>query len=450
MATLEIRDLHVSVEEAPAAAGDPARRRSDRVSRADPRDHGPERLRQVDPRVLDRRSPEVPGDQRVGDPGRRGRAGDDRGRAGPGRAVPGHAVPGRGARRVGVELPAHGDDRGPRRGAEAARLGQGAARAMAELAIDPAFAQRNLNEGFSGGEKKRHEILQLELLKPKIAILDETDSGLDIDALQGRVRGHQPGPGAGQDHGVLLITHYTRILRYVKPDFVHVFVGGRIVDGAARSWPRSWRTRATRSIADQTRGRPGMTFDVARIRKDFPILDRACGAGSRWSTWTARTPRRSRARSSTRWTTSTSSTTRTSTGPATSSARRPPRPTRAPGSRSASSSARGRDRGRVHQEHLRGDQPGRLLDGQRDRRRSGPVQARPRRRDRHHRDGAPLQHRPVAAALPAHRRHAALVRGDPGRPARPVATRRADQRRAPSWSRWCTSPTCWAPSTRSA
>jgi Fe-S cluster assembly ATP-binding protein len=101
--------------------------------------------------------------------------------------------------------------------------------AMAALSIDPAFAERNLNEGFSGGEKKRHEILQLELLNPKIAILDETDSGLDIDALKvvaegiNRFRG-QP------DHGVLLITHYTRILRYVQPDFVHVFVGGRIVE----------------------------------------------------------------------------------------------------------------------------------------------------------------------------------------------------------------------------
>jgi Fe-S cluster assembly ATP-binding protein len=100
---------------------------------------------------------------------------------------------------------------------------------MERLSMDPAFAQRNLNEGFSGGEKKRHEILQLELLKPKMAILDETDSGLDIDALKvvsegiNRFRA-QPG------HGVLLITHYTRILRYVKPDFVHVFVAGRIVE----------------------------------------------------------------------------------------------------------------------------------------------------------------------------------------------------------------------------
>jgi Fe-S cluster assembly ATP-binding protein len=99
---------------------------------------------------------------------------------------------------------------------------------MEELSIDPEFAQRNLNEGFSGGEKKRHEILQLELLDPKIAILDETDSGLDIDALKVVAEGINRFR-AGDDHGVLLITHYTRILRYVKPDFVHVFVGGRIV-----------------------------------------------------------------------------------------------------------------------------------------------------------------------------------------------------------------------------
>ena len=100
--------------------------------------------------------------------------------------------------------------------------------AMEKLQIDPAFAQRNVNEGFSGGEKKRHEIVQLELLKPKLAILDETDSGLDIDALRvvsgGISRVRQTGTT-----GLLLITHYTRILRYIKPDYVHVFVAGKIV-----------------------------------------------------------------------------------------------------------------------------------------------------------------------------------------------------------------------------
>ncbi|WP_433302893.1 Fe-S cluster assembly ATPase SufC [Actinoplanes sp. CA-030573] len=100
--------------------------------------------------------------------------------------------------------------------------------AMEKLQMDPAFAQRNVNEGFSGGEKKRHEIMQLELLKPKVAILDETDSGLDIDALRIVSEGVNRVRATG-DTGLLLITHYTRILRYIKPDFVHVFVAGKIV-----------------------------------------------------------------------------------------------------------------------------------------------------------------------------------------------------------------------------
>ena len=101
--------------------------------------------------------------------------------------------------------------------------------AMAALKMDASFAERSVNEGFSGGEKKRHEIMQLELLKPKIAILDETDSGLDVDALRVVSEGVNRAKAAN-NLGVLLITHYTRILRYIKPDFVHVFAGGRIVE----------------------------------------------------------------------------------------------------------------------------------------------------------------------------------------------------------------------------
>jgi Fe-S cluster assembly ATP-binding protein len=101
--------------------------------------------------------------------------------------------------------------------------------AMTELRMDPAMAERNVNEGFSGGEKKRHEILQMELLRPKLAILDETDSGLDVDALKVVSEGVNRVAAAG-DVGVLLITHYTRILRYIKADFVHVFIDGRIVE----------------------------------------------------------------------------------------------------------------------------------------------------------------------------------------------------------------------------
>ncbi|WP_026930544.1 Fe-S cluster assembly ATPase SufC [Glycomyces tenuis] len=101
--------------------------------------------------------------------------------------------------------------------------------AMSGLKMDEAFINRNVNEGFSGGEKKRHEIVQMELLKPKMAILDETDSGLDVDALRVVSEGINHAKET-TDCGVLLITHYTRILRYVKPDFVHVFVDGRIAE----------------------------------------------------------------------------------------------------------------------------------------------------------------------------------------------------------------------------
>jgi len=100
---------------------------------------------------------------------------------------------------------------------------------MKRLGMDSSFVDRYLNEGFSGGEKKRHEILQLELLKPKFAVLDETDSGLDVDALKVVSEGVNRAK-AGNDLGVLLITHYTRILNYIKPDFVHVFVAGKIAE----------------------------------------------------------------------------------------------------------------------------------------------------------------------------------------------------------------------------
>ncbi len=101
--------------------------------------------------------------------------------------------------------------------------------ALEQLNLDPTFGQRSVNEGFSGGEKKRHEIAQLELLNPKMAILDETDSGLDIDALKVVADGVNRFR-AQEGKGVLLITHYTRILRYIEPDHVHVFVDGRIAD----------------------------------------------------------------------------------------------------------------------------------------------------------------------------------------------------------------------------
>jgi Fe-S cluster assembly ATP-binding protein len=99
---------------------------------------------------------------------------------------------------------------------------------MALLKMDPAFAGRYLNDGFSGGEKKRAEILQMATLKPEIAILDETDSGLDIDAL--RIVSEGVNALNGPDLGVLVITHYQRLLNYIKPQFVHIMMNGIIVE----------------------------------------------------------------------------------------------------------------------------------------------------------------------------------------------------------------------------
>ncbi|MGO1398049.1 MAG: Fe-S cluster assembly ATPase SufC [Brevibacterium yomogidense] len=100
---------------------------------------------------------------------------------------------------------------------------------MKNLRMDPEFASRSVNEGFSGGEKKRHEILQMQMLKPKFAVLDETDSGLDVDALRIVSEGVNVAR-ENSDLGVLLITHYTRILQYVRPDRVHVLVNGRVAE----------------------------------------------------------------------------------------------------------------------------------------------------------------------------------------------------------------------------
>ena len=101
--------------------------------------------------------------------------------------------------------------------------------AMKRLRMDPKFAQRSVNDGVSGGEKKRAEVLQLELLKPKFAILDETDSGLDVDAL----RIVSEGVNRAKENtglGIMMVTHYTRILKYIKPDVVHVFAHGQVVE----------------------------------------------------------------------------------------------------------------------------------------------------------------------------------------------------------------------------
>ena len=115
------------------------------------------------------------------------------------------------------------------------------------LKIDPDFTRRYLNEGFSGGEKKRAEILQMAMLKPEFAVLDETDSGLDIDAL--RIVSDGVNALRGPELGTLIITHYTRILGYVTPDFVHIMLDGRIVREGGRELADSSRTRATTGCA---------------------------------------------------------------------------------------------------------------------------------------------------------------------------------------------------------
>jgi Fe-S cluster assembly ATP-binding protein len=121
---------------------------------------------------------------------------------------------------------------------------------MQRLGIDPSFGDRYLNEGFSGGEKKRNEILQMAILEPELAVLDETDSGLDIDALKVVANGVQEVRADRPHLGVLLITHYQRILRYLEPAVVHILVDGRIVDSGGPELARrleeegyeGWRT----------------------------------------------------------------------------------------------------------------------------------------------------------------------------------------------------------------
>ena len=127
-----------------------------------------------------------------------------------------------------TKLLAHRQDRNRRRGSRYSPVGQGPVRSMKRLKMDPKFASRSVNEGFSGGEKKRAEVLQLELLKPKFAVLDETDSGLDVDALRIVSEGVNRAKEANQ-FGILMVTHYTRILKYIKPDIVHVFADGHFV-----------------------------------------------------------------------------------------------------------------------------------------------------------------------------------------------------------------------------
>ena len=123
---------------------------------------------------------------------------------------------------------------------------------MADLQVDESFLQRSVNDGFSGGEKKRFEILQMAMLRPEIAVLDETDSGLDVDAL--KVVSEGVNRLQGPDLGVLIITHYTRILRYIKPDEVHVMLDGRIVESGGPELADRLEDHGYEDIAATARG----------------------------------------------------------------------------------------------------------------------------------------------------------------------------------------------------
>ena len=210
---------------------------------------------------------------------------------------------------------------------------------MTDLDIDPDFAERNVNEGFSGGEKKRHEVLQLALLKPKIAILDETDSGLDVDALRVVTEGVNRYRASG-DVGVLLITHYTRILQHITPDVVHVFAGGRIVESGgpeladeleAEGYVRYTATARPLlpppPMTALTTPGPALDWSPRRSGPTSRSCRGPCATGGPWSTSTPGPPRSARARCSTPSGRSSSGTTPPCTAARTSSPRRPPTPT---------------------------------------------------------------------------------------------------------------------------
>ena len=170
-------------------------------------------------------------------------------RPGQGRPVPGLPVPPDHPGRLGHELPAPGAQRPQGRRPLALEIRLSLMEWMERLEMDPAFAERHLNEGFSGGEKKRNEILQMALLQPDMAILDETDSGLDVDALRVVAKGVEEVRKDRPEMGVVVITHYQRLLDHLRPDAVHLLLGGRIVESGGPDLARrleaegyeSWR-----------------------------------------------------------------------------------------------------------------------------------------------------------------------------------------------------------------
>ena len=230
MSTLEIKDLHVTVDTEEGAKEILRGVDPDRPLRRDARHHGPQRLRQVDAGLLDRGPPQVHRHLRHRHPRRRGRARDEGRRARPRRPLPRDAVPRRGPRRHRLQLPAHRQDRDRRRGPQAAHLGQGHEGRHGAPAHGPRLRRAQRQRGLlRRREEAPRDPPDGAAAARSSPILDETDSGLDVDALRVVSEGvNRAKETSGV--GVLLITHYTRILRYIEPDFVHVFVDGRIVE----------------------------------------------------------------------------------------------------------------------------------------------------------------------------------------------------------------------------
>src|SRR3954463_644401 len=196
--------------------------------------------------------------------------------------------------------------------------------AMELMHVPKEFASRYLNEGFSGGEKKRMEILQLALQQPSLAVLDETDSGLDIDALNTVAQGVNV--LKGPEMGVLIITHYQRILHKVIPDFVHVLYQGRIVKQGGSELVETLEKKGYGWIREE--GEAAAAEWLSRSPQTSGISSRSSRVRG-WSTSTRRRRRRRPCRCSTRWIGSTASRTRTSTAASTRSRRRRPTPSRA-------------------------------------------------------------------------------------------------------------------------
>ena len=128
---------------------------------------------------------------------------------------------------------------------------------MGLLEMNPEFLDRSVNEGFSGGEKKRNEILQMALLEPRLAILDETDSGLDIDAL--RIVAHGVNQLTTQDNAVVMVTHYQRLLNYIVPDSVHVMAAGRIIKTGGKALALELEARGYEWVSAETTTATGET-----------------------------------------------------------------------------------------------------------------------------------------------------------------------------------------------